>query len=39
VEASAGLLAPTADTRERLVAWVVLVAIPLAGLVLETRLG
>jgi adenylate cyclase len=34
VEASAGLLAPTADARERLVAWVVLVAIPLAGLVL-----
>jgi adenylate cyclase len=34
VEASAGLLAPTAGARERLVAWLVLVAIPLAGLVL-----
>jgi adenylate cyclase len=34
VEASAGLLAPTAHARDRIVAWAVLVAIPLAGLVL-----
>jgi adenylate cyclase len=34
VAASAGLLAPTADVRARVVAWAVLVAIPVAGLVL-----
>jgi adenylate cyclase len=34
VEASAGLLAPAPDARGRLVAWAVLVAIPLAGLAL-----
>jgi adenylate cyclase len=34
VEGSAGLLAPAPGTRDRLVAWVALVAIPLAGFVL-----
>jgi adenylate cyclase len=34
VETSAGLLAPAPDARGRLVAWAVLVAIPLAGLAL-----
>ena len=34
MEASAGLLAPAPDARGRLVAWAVLVAIPLAGLAL-----
>jgi len=34
VEASAGILTPAPDARDRLVAWAVLVAIPLAGLLL-----
>ena len=34
MEASAGLLTRAPDARERIIAWVVLVAIPLAGLVL-----